>query len=168
MRKAFTLIELMIAIVILSIIMVFLYKSYAELNLQNKVYETQAKEIKHLEQIKRVLFLDFALSLSKSVHILPQDPKTDIVFLQSSHSIHNRINPYVGYIVKDKRLYRIESLTALQSYPLDLGVEFDVDELGEVENFRIYQGKKDSRAFISDLLFSDKQRILMKIKSLES
>lgn len=142
MRKAFTLIELMISIVILSIIMVFLYKSFAELNQQNKTYDQESEKIKKSELIKQTLFLDISLSMSGSMMILPRDKKEDIVFFQSTHSIHNRINPYIGYIVKDEKLYRIESLRALKKYPIELNIDFDIDYLGEIENFRVYPAKE--------------------------
>ena len=46
MRKAFTLIELMISVSILSIMMIFLYKSYASVNMSNKFYEKEVELIK--------------------------------------------------------------------------------------------------------------------------
>ena len=47
-RNAFTLIELLISITILSIIMLFLYKSYADLNKTNKVYEKEVAKLEHI------------------------------------------------------------------------------------------------------------------------
>lgn len=165
MRKGFTLIELMISIVILSIIMVFLYKSYAELNAQNKKYEQVSSEIKKFELIKEMLFLDISLSKSKSMTIIHLDPKEDIVFFQSAHSIHDRINPYIGYIVKDQKLYRIESLRPLKSYPIESNIDFDIDLLGDVENFRLYPATSSKEEYLADISFKQKQRILIKIKS---
>lgn len=165
MRKGFTLIELMISIVILSIIMVFLYKSYAELNAQNKKYEQVSSEIKKFELIKEMLFLDISLSKSKSMTIIHLDPKEDIVFFQSAHSIHDRIHPYIGYIVKDQKLYRIESLRPLKSYPIESNIDFDIDLLGDVENFRLYPAISSKEEYLADISFKQKQRILIKIKS---
>lgn len=165
MRKGFTLIELMISIVILSIIMVFLYKSYAELNAQNKKYEQVSSEIKKFELIKEMLFLDISLSKSKSMTIIHLDPKEDIVFFQSAHSIHDRINPYIGYIVKDQKLYRIESLRPLKSYPIESNIDFDIDLLGDVENFRLYPAISSKEEYLADISFKQKQPILIKIKS---
>ena len=73
MRKAFTLIELVISISILSIIMIFLYKSYASLNTSNRFYKKEVSQIKSQQLKKRVLFLDFTLAVDKSVKILNQD-----------------------------------------------------------------------------------------------
>jgi prepilin-type N-terminal cleavage/methylation domain-containing protein len=165
MRRAFTLIELMISIVILSIIMVFLYKSYAELNSQNKLYDQATNKIEKLELIKQTLFLDFSLSLKSTTTIITQDKKVDIVFLQSSHSIHDRINPYIGYIVKENKLYRIESLKVLQKYPIPLNINYDIDYLGEIENFRVYLSQSVPNLYLVDLSFKEMGHILIKIKS---
>ncbi|WP_304546054.1 prepilin-type N-terminal cleavage/methylation domain-containing protein [Sulfurimonas microaerophilic] len=165
MRKGFTLIELMVSIVILSIIMVFLYKSYAELNGQNRIYKEAVDKIEKIETIKQTVFLDLSMSFRETIMILHQDKNADILFFQSSHSIHDRIHPYIGYIVQDKKLYRIESLRALKVYPLESNVDFDVDYLGEVENFRVYQGQQDDSLYLVDISLKSLERILMKIKS---
>jgi prepilin-type N-terminal cleavage/methylation domain-containing protein len=165
MRRAFTLIELMISIVILSIIMVFLYKSYAELNSQNKLYDQAANKIKKIELIKQTLFLDLSLSLKGSSVIISQDKKIDNFFCQSTHSIHDRINPYIGYIVKDNKLYRVESLKPLKNYPLPLNIDFDIDYLGEVENFRLYPAQSTKGIYLLDCSLKNLGEFFLKIKS---
>ena len=58
-REAFTLIEMMISIVILSIIMTFLYQSYSAINLSNSIYAKKANNIKS-DQIKQnILYMDY-------------------------------------------------------------------------------------------------------------
>jgi prepilin-type N-terminal cleavage/methylation domain-containing protein len=172
MRKGFTLIEMMIAVTILAIIMMFLYKSYASLNVSNKKYNDIYNDIKKVIKVKKVVYLDFSLSLDKNINILNQEKNEDAVFLQTSNSIHNRINPYVAYVVKDKKLYRLESLNRFKTYPLDVEIKADVDELGEVERFRVYKAtKKDANVttnlYLVDIKFKDdKEDILYKIKAL--
>jgi len=167
MRKAFTLIELMISIAILSIIMIFLYKSYAELNLSNKIYTKKLEEIKKIELIKKVIYLDFSLSKYKDVNITHQDKIEDTVFFQTTHSIHNRINPYVAYIVKDKKLYRLESLKPIVEYPLVADSEFISDFLGEVKSFRVYSATDPTKAkYLVEIDFEIENDILLKIKPL--
>ena len=139
MRKAFTLIELLISVSILSIMMIFLYKSYASLNMSNNFYKKELESIKSEQIKKRVFFLDFSLSLYKKNNILNQDIDEDVVFLQTSNSLHKRFNPYVAYIVKDSNLYRLESLKEFKVYPLDIDSEFEIDYIGEVDSFRVYK-----------------------------
>ena len=56
MRKAFTLIELMISIVILTILMLFLYKSYAALNKSNTLLSQEVQKISKIELLKEVIY----------------------------------------------------------------------------------------------------------------
>jgi len=167
MRKGFTLIELMVSITILSIIMIFLYKSYAELNLSNKIYTKKLEEIKKIELIKKVIYLDFTLSKYKSVNIINQEKIEDTVFFQTTNSLHNRINPYVAYIVKDKKLYRLESLKKIEEYPLVADSEFVSDFLGEVKSFRVYSATDLNKAkYLVEIDFEAENDILLKIKAL--
>lgn len=57
MRRAFSLIELLVSIVILSLMMLFLYKSYANLNRSNIFYSDEVAKITKLQKIKRSFFL---------------------------------------------------------------------------------------------------------------
>ena len=164
-RAAFTLIELLISIIILTILMLFLYKSYANLNKSNSLLNEEVQKISKIEKIKKTIVMDFTSALS--VNILNQDTKTDIVFLQSTHSLHLRINPYIGYIVKDKILYRIESFKPLTEFPLVADSEFIAEDLGKVEIFRIYKATDTkTNLYLVHLLFEDKKEILLKLNPL--
>ena len=165
MRKAFTLIELMISILILSLMMLFLYKSYAGLNKSNKLFSSEIEKVTQAQRMKKVLYLDITQAMQ--VNVQNQSTNEDVVFLQTSHSVHNRIHPYVAYIVKEKKLYRLESLKPFGEYPLAADSEFVVDELGEVEIFRLYLSKETSKNLsLLHVLFVSKDEILLKIKVL--
>lgn len=166
MRSAFTLIELMVSITILAIIMIFLHKSYASLNRSNHFYKDQIVDVKTTQLKKRVLFLDLSLALPKSVKILNQDKKEDIVFFQTTNSMHKRYNPFVAYIFKDSKLYRLESLRKFTSYPLSLDAEFSVEFFGDAKSFRIYKSDKKDEAYLVHIDFKDEDDILLKIKVL--
>ena len=179
LRGAFTLIEMMVSISILSIMMIFLYKSYASLNRSNLVYKNEVKHIKLQSLKKKVIYLDFALAIPfsnrgnkpLSIHILPQNSKEDVVLFQTSNSIHNRFNPYIAYIVKDKILYRLESLREFKEFPLNINSDFVVDDLGEVNSFRVYKSKKGAKTIASEFYlvhidFKSGENILLKIKVL--
>ena len=169
MRKAFTLIELMISIVILTILMLFLYKSYAGLNKSNALLSKEVQKISKVELLKEVIYKDFSVAGQtdtnrSSIVILNQSKKEDVVFFQTSNSIHKRINPYVAYFVKDKRLYRLESLKPFTEYPLVADSEFVADDLGEVEIFRVYKSKDVKKAtYLFHARFENSQEILLKI-----
>lgn len=177
-RRAFTLIELLISVSILSIMIVFLYKSYASLNHSNNIYKKKSLEIKSHQIKKKVIFLDFSLLLSKEVKILNQDKYEDIAFFQSSNSLHKRYNPYIAYIIKNSKLYRLEALKEFTTYPLTSQNLFNVDYFGEVNSFRVYKSnsKKDAKdsnlskesTYLVHLNFKKEDDIIYKVKPLNS
>ncbi len=165
-KSAFTLIELLISIVILSILMLFLYQSYANLNRSNTLLSEEVQKISKIQKIKKTIIMDFTRALS--INTLNQDTKIDIAFLQTSHSLYQRINPYIGYIVKDKILFRIESLKPLLEFPLVADSEFVVEELGKVKIFRVYKSTDaETGLYLVHLLFEDTTEILLKLNPLE-
>ena len=168
-KTAFTLIELIISIVILSILMLFLYKSYAGLNKSNIIFSEEVQKITKGQLLKKTIYLDFASALSKSVSVLNQDRQEDVVFLQTTHSVHKRINPYVAYLVQDNVLYRLESLKPFKEYPLGADSEFVSDKLGEVKSFRVYASKAENQElYLVHIIFSKRDEILLKVNVLNS
>ncbi|MCD6433320.1 MAG: prepilin-type N-terminal cleavage/methylation domain-containing protein [Sulfurimonas sp.] len=166
-RGGFTLIELMISITILSIIMTFLYKSYASLNTSNEILKQELSAITTTQKLKKVVYLDFLLAMKNSIDILNSDKLEDTVFLQSSNSIHRRINPYIAYMLRDKKLYRLESLKRFMTYDLPINSEFDVDYLGKVESFRVYKSSDSKKeSYLIHIDFKNFEKVLLKIKVL--
>ncbi len=171
MRKAFTLIEMMISVVILSIIMLFLYESYSALNRSNSFYGERVEHIKDEQLRKRAVFLDFSLALHETVKILNQERDEDVLYMQSSNSLHKRYNPYIAYIVKNKKLYRLESIKEFKEYPFSVDNNFIVDFIGDVDSFRVYKSikKKQDATLVSYLVhidFTKENDILLKVKAL--
>lgn len=166
MRKAFTLIEMLISVSILSIMMIFLYESYTSLNSSNIFYKKELDSIKTIQLKKRLLFLDFSFAMQGKTKILNQDTNEDVVFMQSANSIHKRFNPYIAYIVKDSKLYRLESIKEFKEYPLVYDNEFVADFLGEIDSFRVYKSKNDNEAYLVHVDFKYDEDILLKIKVL--
>lgn len=170
-KAAFTLIEMMISITILSIVMLFLYKSYASLNFSNDILKDDVAFITKFQKLKTVVYLDFSLALYDTINIQNREKNEDFVFMQSSNSIHKRYNPYIAYKQKENKLYRLESLKELSSYELAPDSEFDIDYLGEVENFRVYkssekENNKDKEVYLIDIDFKQTDRVLLKVKVL--
>jgi len=164
-KKAFTLIELLISIVILSILVLFLYQSYASLNRSNDTLAQQREKITKEELLRKTLYLDFSVAFAPTIKILHQSKTKDVVFLQSPHSVHDRINPYIAYIVKDKTLYRLESLKPFKKYPLTSDNDFVVDKLGKVKIFRVYKSKdKKNEVYLLHVIFEKEGEILLKVK----
>jgi len=170
-RAGFTLVELMVSISILSIMMLFLYKSYASLNKTNAIYKLESEKIQKQQIRKKTLYLDFSLALANSTQILKQDTKEDVIFMQSANSLHKNYNPYIAYIVKNEKLYRLESLNKFTEYPLGVESVFIADEIGEVNSFRVYKSSKKvgtstPEIYLVHIDFKEENDILVKIKVL--
>jgi prepilin-type N-terminal cleavage/methylation domain-containing protein len=162
MKKGFTLIELMISITILSIIMVFLYKTYADINVSNKVYIENKNKLDKFEKIKKMTFVDLLTALNGSIKVVKENKNRDTLFMQTSHSLHRRIMPYVTYIVKNHKLYRVETLYPFSNLSTTKN-SFDVDFIGNVKKFKIFTSKQKNIYFL-DIEFSNNKKILQKIK----
>ncbi|MBU1990565.1 prepilin-type N-terminal cleavage/methylation domain-containing protein [bacterium] len=166
-KRGFTLLELLISISILSIMMIFLYEGYAQLNKSNAVYKDELRKIQTQQIKKRVIFLDFSLALANSVKSMNQGKKEDVVFFQSTNSIHKRYNPYLAYIVKESKLYRLESSKEFKEYPLSRDTEAVVDYLGDVESFRVYKSSNENKElYLIHIDFKDEEDVLFKVKVL--
>ncbi len=167
MKKGFTLIEMMIAITIFSMVALFLYKSYANVNEQNKKYEHLLQKMAYFEKLKKMVYLDFTLSLENNITIFHEDTTQDSVFFQTSNSIHDRINPFVAYFVKDGILYRMETLQKNSYHHLGNAIG-DIEMLGKVKSFRVYKALKKEKTntirhlYLIDIKFLHKE-ILYKL-----
>ncbi len=166
-RGGFTLIELMVSISILSIMMIFLYKSYASLNASNIIVKKESLTISKTKKLKKVIFLDFSLAMYNSIKVQNREKNEDFVSLQSSNSLHRRFNPYIAYIVKENSLYRLESLKEFKNYYLNIDNNFDIDYLGEVDSFRVYKSSNTKKElYLTHIDFKNMQNILLKVKVL--
>lgn len=166
-KKAFTLVELIVSIIILSLMIVALYKSYASLNMSNDIYKNKTNSIKNIELKKKIIYLDLLLVMPKSLAYLDQDTKEDIISFQTTNSVHKRFNPYVTYVVKDSILYRLESLKKIKTYPFDSDFNGNIDDLGVVDKFKIYKSNsKKIESYLVNILFKDSSKILLKVNVL--
>ncbi len=162
MRKAFTLLEMLIAISLLSIIVIFLYNTYASLQKSNNFYGKELASASHEQKLRKTIYLDLALSLPESIALTNLDKDSDVLILQSSHSVHRRIMPYIAYMLKEGHLLRIESSQELL-YPLTGNEEMLIDDLGEMKSFRVFQKEN---AFLVHLELTDKKIMLFRTNRL--
>ena len=163
-KKAFTLIEMMISITILSIMMLYLYKTNASLHLSNANLKQEAEAVQKIQKLKRVIYLDFLSEVEDAnTSVKNREKNEDFVSLMSKHSLHKRINPYITYIVKEKKLYRLESLKRIVDYEIASDSEFEVDSLGDVLIFRVYKTKNTKiNNYLIHIKFKNLQEILLK------
>ena len=164
MRRGFTLIEMMIAISLITVVMIFLYQAMATVDKSNRFYGEKLENIITAQKLTKILYLDLSLSMPNSGEVNSVNRDEDMLFLQTSHVLHTHVMPYVVYYVKEKHLYRIESAQKL-SYPFDTNVNVIIDDFGPIHTFRIY---KNSTHFLLHLSSDGKEDNLMKVRYLNA
>ncbi len=163
-RHAFTLIEMMIAITLFSVVMIFLYQSMANIDKSNRFYGDKLQEISSENSLLKTLYLDLSLAEANTITIKSMTKNDDMVFLQTSHIIHTHVMPYIVYYLKKSHLYRIESATKL-TYPFENNVNALIDDFGEVKKFRLYT---NSTHFLLHINIDGKKDNLLKIRHLNA
>ena len=109
MKKSFSLIELLIAISLFTLILTTLYQSLNISQKSNSFFSSKVKSIVNENKIKKI-FLEDILESSGKIR-LSRDKNT-ILQLETSNMYHNVFFKYVTYILTKKgNLIRIESLT---------------------------------------------------------
>ena len=164
MRRGFTLIEMMIAISLFTVVMIFLYQAMATVNKSNLFYGDKLKSMTREQELTKTLYLDLALSVPNSGEVDSINRDEDILFLQTTHVVHDRVVPFVVYYVREKHLYRIESAQKLE-YPFDSNVNVNIDDFGPIHTFRIY---KNSTHFLIHLSDDGKEDNLIKVRYLNA
>ncbi|MDX1296453.1 MAG: prepilin-type N-terminal cleavage/methylation domain-containing protein [Sulfurimonadaceae bacterium] len=162
MRRGFTLLEMMISIVIFSLITIYLYQTLGTLRQSNAYHSDKLGEVGERGLILKTLFLDLSLSAKGSVEIIKEEKLVDFLFMQTSNSVHRRIMPYVGYIVREDVLYRIESPVKIER-PIEVTDHIIVDKIGPVEIFRLYS---NATHFLLNIKFKNSTEQLLKVRAL--
>ncbi len=139
MKKAFTLIELMISIILLSIIVTFLYQAVAQLQHSNQRLLARSDEVDRREDLLKLLYNDFINAESFSWR--EKLTQTDKIVLKTSNSFYDMSTPYVHYrVYPDKKsLRRIESPTEMLNSERNV-FRFDTVLQG-VESFKVYESR---------------------------
>jgi len=112
MRKAFTLIELMIAITLTALLLTLLYNASDTITKGGEHYSKIEKElIENTQKIQKLLTLDLLGSDINSTFISNAEPdKPTNILIHTSNSLHRMENPWVLYETTDNgELLRIES-----------------------------------------------------------
>lgn len=162
MKRGFTLLEMLIALSIFALISLYLYKSLETLQGANTFYAERLDAAKKQHRAIRSIYLD--LTLAHSVDIVNEDKALDIVIMQTAHSLHRRILPYVAYRVVEGVLYRMESSKKL-GYPFDADLQMSVDRLGDIKQLRIYRNIAQTH-YLLDLGYSDGTESFVKVRAL--
>ena len=139
-RKAFTLLEVLISIALLSLVLLALYKGVDMLRTSNRHLFEYLEKSKKVTKSVKVLYLDI-LSSDGNISI-KKDEFTRLCIEQTKNSLYELPVAKVCWVVlkKQKRLVRVEG----NGYSLPLGSEERVEidpVMKEIELFDVYHQK---------------------------
>ena len=157
-KKAFSLVELIISIVLLGIIATFLYSTVSNLEKTNIIFAANEKALSSREKVIDILYDDIfaanTLTLTGFEHSL--------VSMQTNNSLFDIEVPYVTWLVsKDKNtMLRFESTKAFKKMNSQNTNYYHVSKVREnCEVFKIYQSKKKDSILIH-LKFKDEEPLI--------
>lgn len=118
MKKAFTLVEILISITLFMIILLFLYKALDQTKHSNYQFAQKEQKIKNKNNLYNIFLEDIAEAIIKAnedtkIKIIEDKKKNNIVQFKSNNIYHNPFFNHVTYLVtSNKKLVRIESKIA--------------------------------------------------------
>ena len=144
MKRAFSLIELIISIILIALIVGYLFQTLKVLDSSNKSLKTHSQTRQYIRKIKKIFILDI-MQATKIKLRRTKNKNFDFLELESTNnSLHNLSMPKVTYFITNKHsLIRVEGF----NYQLPLNsdtlykVKFD-EVIKDVKLFKIYKGKK--------------------------
>lgn len=139
MKKAFTLIELMIAVLLLSVIVTFLYQSVAQLQSSNMQFLDKTNKLQKREALLKLIYNDFMNASSIEWYDKAKD--FDVIVMQTNNSFHKMSQPFVLYKVyrEQNTLKRIES--PLEKIDFTNNIFRFNDIIEDVKLFKVYEQK---------------------------
>jgi len=167
MKKAFTLIEVVISIVLLMIIVVFLYQSLDITEKSNKFFKQKLVEKIDTNDLKKIFFKDIVYSY-KSNSLKDDNNKNTIFSLETSNTYHNAFYENITYFVSKKNnLIRIESKDLFDKNKLNDeffdNVYIDIIAL-DIKKFKVL--KKENNQYAVYLKFNDNRDTMFIVKSM--
>jgi len=109
-RRAFTLMELMISVVLIALISMYLYGALGQTRTNNKMLQEYTEAQEHREKIYELFYRDFMESYTLNIQPT-KDKHYHILKLQTQNSLYDIAAPYVIYYVQaeSRNLVRLES-----------------------------------------------------------
>ena len=146
MKKSFTLIELIISIMILSILFLAMSNVLVGIKKSKNVLNSLYKEDKNKNYLIKVLYYDI-LNAKKIKVIHTSYPRYDRLLLQTKNSLYNLDTPYVAWFIskKDNALIRLESISEI-NFSKNLNSAFVDLFRKDIKIFKIY--RKNGKDFI--------------------
>lgn len=172
MKKAFTLIEVVLSVSLLAIIVLFLYKTLDMTKSTNSFYTERLKQFKNQNGIKILMFEDMINKEQNTTVKLIQDKNENTIFtFKSSNTFHNPFSTQISYFVsKEQNLIRCESKVPFDKNKINSFVEEPLTYIDIVDKniskFNMEQGK-DKESYVVYLEYEDKKDIFFTLKPLQ-
>ena len=154
-KRAFSLVELIISVVLLGIIVTFLYTTVSNLEKTNSIFAANEKALSDKEKVVDLLYDD--IFTANSLELKGVD--NSLVSMQTSNSLFDIAKPFVTWlVVKEKNsLLRFESIKEFKNINSQNSDYFHISVVGEnCEVFKIYQSLKKENILIH-LKFQDQE-----------
>ncbi len=158
MKRAFTLIEVVISIFLLGIIVLFLYGAIDTLQKTNTIFAKNVEQMRQREEILTLLQDD--LFQANALKLKGID--TSFVELNTTNSLYHIEHPYVAWFVTKERntLLRIESVLPFSKMNRENRGYYHILKIAtDCEVFKIYQSKTKEKLLI-DLKLKDQEPIV--------
>jgi len=147
MKRAFTLIELILSIFLLGIIVYFLYSAVANLQKSNRIFSKRSQSAFYDQKVLSMLQKDlfFAHALEIGGH------ENSLVNLQTNNSLYDIDAPYVTWLVKPDlmKLVRFESTLPFTQMNSKNSPLYHMSIISKkCEKFKVYQSKQKENILI--------------------
>ncbi len=144
MKKAFTLIEIIVAVFIFSIIMIYMYDLLAITKNSSVSYEKIYIKDKKSQNLKRIFYNDIFNQTDPYKYTkIKSNQHFSTYMLRTKNSLHDLANPYVSYKVIKGNLYRFECVRAFK-FPIneEMKDKIFIDKLAsKINSFLVYEYK---------------------------
>lgn len=165
MKKAFSLVEVIVSITIFSIVIIFLYQTLDMTKTSNNFYEKSLNKIIDKNTLKEIVFEDLLSVTDTNSTIISVDKnKNSILQLQTINTFHNPLFNNITYLLsKDDKLLRIESLDPfnfndINDYFLDNSY---IDILYEnIDFFYILKNKNNQQSYTFSIKLKNNDNIM--------
>ncbi len=157
MKKAFTLVEIIISVILLGIVVTFIYQGLQNTQKSNQIFKQKERELNLQKKISKVLYED--IFMADEIRITG-GKKYKSLELTTNNSLFNIIKPKVIWLVSkhNDTLVRVEST----KLPLTYENRF-ISHLSKVaencEIFSIYQSRKKDKILFY-IKFKDQKPIV--------
>lgn len=169
MKKAFSLVEVVIAITIFMILILFLYKTLDQTKHTNKLFEDKKTALENKNRIYNIFLEDIAEIKGKTTPTILQDrDKNSRFMIESNNTYHNTNYNHIAYMISsNSKLVRVESFEKLIKSAQDPVPSYDFYEkayidilLDEVEYFEVSK-KSNNKGYLFVIKQKNKDKIYL-------